>query len=93
MTLSIAPDKFTQPDFTVFYTAPDGRKLVVGRIFKATAAPQETPWFWSVDFHQRDNRVAPHQGHCEDLETAKAAWKRCWESAAVPFKLPPSLQQ
>ena len=39
MTLSIAPNKFTQSDFTVFYTAPDGRKLSVGRIFKATVAP------------------------------------------------------
>ena len=32
MTLSIAPNKFTQSDFTVFYTAPDGRKLPIGRI-------------------------------------------------------------
>ena len=92
MTLSIVPNKFTQPDFTVFYTAPDGRKLPVGRIFKATAAPQETPWFWSVEFHQRANRVAPHQGQCEDLETAKAALKRCWESADVPIKWPPALK-
>ena len=92
MTLSIVPNKFTQPDFTVFYTAPDGRKLPVGRIFKATAAPQETPWFWSVEFHQRDYRVAPHQGQCEDLEAAKVAWKRCWESADVPIQWPPALK-
>ena len=92
MTLSIVPNKFTQPDFTVFYTAPDGRKLTVGRIFHATAAPKETPWFWSVDFHQRAYRVAPHQGQCEDLETAKAAWKHCWESADVPINWPPALR-
>ena len=74
MTLSIVPNKFTQPDFTVFYTAPDGRKLNVGRIFQATAAPKKTPWFWSVDF--------------QDLETAKTALKRCWESADVPIQWP-----
>ena len=73
MTLSIVPNKFTQPDFTVCYTAPDGRKLNVGRIVKATAVPKETAWFWSIEFHQRANRVAPHQGQCEDLETAKVA--------------------
>ena len=90
MTLSIAPNGNTQPDFTVFYTAPDGRKLKVGRIFCATAAPKETPWVWSVDLHQRGNRVAPHQGHCEDFESAKAAWKRYWESADVPIHWPPT---
>jgi hypothetical protein len=90
MPLSIVPNKFTQPDFTVFYTAPDGRKLNVGRIFRAAAAPKETPWFWSVESHQRYYRVPPHQGHCEDFESAKAAWKRCWESGDVPIQWPPA---
>jgi len=34
MMLSIAPNEFTQPDFTVFYTAPDDRKLTLGRTFE-----------------------------------------------------------
>jgi hypothetical protein len=34
-----------------FYTAHDGRKLSVGRIFHASAGTaRETPWFWSVEF-------------------------------------------
>jgi len=52
--LTIAPNENTQPDFTVFHTASDGRKLSVGRIFHASAGTaRETQWFWSVEFHQR----------------------------------------
>jgi hypothetical protein len=91
MTLTIAPNEFTQPDFEVFYTAPDGRKLSVGRIFHASAGTaKETPWFWSVEFHQRDKRTPPYQGYVADFETAKAAWKHCWESADVPIEWPPA---
>jgi hypothetical protein len=63
MTLTIAPNENTQPDFTVFYTAPDGRKLTVGRIFYASAGTaKERPWFgrWnftsatSAQHHSRD---------------------------------------
>lgn len=93
MTLTIAPNEFTQPDYSEFYTAPDGRKVEVGRIFKASAgASQETPWFWSVAFQQRDGRSAPYQGYVTDFETAKAEWKRCWESADVPIEWPPALR-
>ena len=88
MTLTIAANEFTQPDFTVFYTAPDGRKLEVGRIFRASAGTaKETPWCGSVVFHQRGKRIAPHQ-YVADFETAKAAWKRCWESAEAPIQWP-----
>jgi hypothetical protein len=91
--LTIAPNEFTQPDYSVFYTAPDGRKLEVGRIFRASAgASHETPWFWSVVFQQRDGRAAPHQGYVADFQTAKASWKRCWESADVPIEWPPALR-
>jgi hypothetical protein len=87
MTLTIAPNGFTQPDFDVFYTAPDGRKLTVGRIFRASAGTaRERPWFWSVEFHQRAGRSPPHQGYIADEETAKREWKRCWESADVPIQ-------
>jgi hypothetical protein len=89
MTLSIAPNENTQPDFTVFYTALDGRKLRVGRIFHAPAALQGTPWFWARELHQRGKRPAPHRGQCEDLkprrllETLLALDRRADQPAAV----------
>jgi len=93
MTLTIAPNEFTQPDYSVFNTARDGRKLEVGRIFKAPdGTAKETPWFWSVVFQQRDGRAAPHQGYVDDFETAEAEWKRCWESADAPIEWPPALR-
>src|SRR5262245_37865824 len=80
MPLTIAPNEFTQPDFTLWYTANDGCRIVVGRSFHARAGTSnETPWFWSVDFHQRDGRTPPHQGYVADEETAKREWRRCWE--------------
>jgi len=93
MTLTIAANEFTQPDFTVFYTAPDDRKISVGRIFHASAGTaKETPWFWSVEFHQRDSRIPPYQAYVANFETAKAEWKRCWQSADAPIAWPPALR-
>jgi len=57
-------ERNTQPDFTVFYTALDGRKLTFGRILRASAGTAtETPWFWLVEFHQRDKRPATPRGN------------------------------
>ena len=93
MPLTIAPNEFTQPDFTIWYTANDGRRLPVGRIFRATAgAPQEALWFWSVEFQQRTGRAPPHQGYAADLEAASRAWKRCWGSADVAIDWPPTMR-
>ena len=93
MTLTVAPNEFAQWDVTIWYTDNDGRELPLGRIFRATAgAPQEALWFWSVEIPQRNGRTPPHQGYAADLETAARAWKRCWKSADVPIKWPPSLQ-
>src|SRR4029078_2796225 len=94
MTLTIAPNENTQPDYTVFYRAADGRKIEVGRIFHASAGTaKETPWFWSVEFHQRGKRVAPHRGYVADFETAKAAWKRCWEPAGAAKSISDNLNR
>ena len=78
------------PDYWVMYRADDGRELCVGRIFKPDAV-KGLPWMWTVDFHQRQGRAEPHQGHVLTEDEAKAAWKRCWESADVPIRWPPSL--
>jgi len=37
---------------------------------------------WTVEFHQRKGRAAPHQGDAPDLDTAMAAFRRCWDSLA-----------
>jgi hypothetical protein len=90
--LTLHPNEFTHPDYTVTFRANDGRRLSVGRIFLANAGvPKETPWVWAVEFHQRKGRSAPHHGNALNLEAAKAAWKQCWESADAPINWPPSL--
>jgi hypothetical protein len=90
MPLTIAPNEFTQPDYTIWYTDKDDRRLPVGRIFRARAgAPEEALWFWSVEIGQRAGRTPPHQGYAADEETASRAWKRCWQSADVPINWPP----
>ena len=87
------PDK-TRPDYTITYIAADGRKTVVGRIFSAQAGtPAGTPWFWTVEFHQRAGRTPPHQGYVADFDAAQSAWRRCWGSADVPIKWPPALRR
>jgi hypothetical protein len=35
--LTIQPNEFIQPDYTITYIADDGRRLAVGRIFRANA--------------------------------------------------------
>jgi hypothetical protein len=41
-------------------------------------------WFWGVDFFHRQGRAEPHQGQVDTLDEAKAAWRKCWDSADVP---------
>jgi hypothetical protein len=94
MKLTIRPNEFTQPDYTITYIADDGRRLAVGRIFRASAGvPAATPWVWTVEYHQRAGRAGPYDGHTADFEAAKAAWKRCWESADVPINWPRSVRE
>jgi hypothetical protein len=60
------------------YTVHDGDRTV-GRIFKASAGvPDDRPWMWTVEFHERKSRPGPHQGHVETLVEAMAAFRECW---------------
>ena len=75
----------------MIYKDPDGRELTVGRIFRNHGlAGGERPWF---DFFQRQGRAEPRQGQVDTLEEAKAAWRKCWDSADVPINWPPSMQR
>ena len=41
---------------------------------------------WTVEWHQRQGRTPPGQGNAATEDEAKAAWKRCWESADTPIQ-------
>ena len=63
MALFLRRNEFEGEDFSVIYRDADGTEHDIGRIFKRMAGqPQETPWFWAVEFHQREGRTPPHQG-------------------------------
>ena len=91
----LRPNGLGSPDdYSEWYRHGDGRELSVGRIFLNNAlVGGQTPWFWSVEFHQRRWRAEPHQGQADDLESAKAAWRKCWDSADTPIHWPPSKRQ
>ena len=51
--------------------------VVVGRIMKAIAAPQDTPWLWAVAHGYIENRT-PTLGHEATREAAMAAFAKSW---------------
>jgi hypothetical protein len=50
---------------------------VVGRIFKANAAPAATPWMWTLGFGHHEDRM-PTYGYAESPEAAMAAFAKSW---------------
>jgi len=50
---------------------PDG--LVIGRIFKTTTAPAETPWIWTLTRGEHEDH-----GHERTREAAMAAFAKSW---------------
>jgi hypothetical protein len=50
---------------------------VVGRIFKANAAPVGTPWMWSLAFGQHEDR-SPTHGCAATREDAMDAFTKSW---------------
>jgi hypothetical protein len=76
-------------DYSLVYHHADGREVTVGRIFKNPGlAGGERPWLWSLEVRQRPGRAEPYHGQLDTLEEAKAAWRKCWESADVPINWP-----
>jgi hypothetical protein len=51
--------------------------VVVGRIFKANAAPVGSPWMWTLAFEHHEDR-APTHGYAETREGAMAAFAKSW---------------
>jgi hypothetical protein len=48
---------------------------VVGRIYKANAAPVGSPWMWTLAFWHHEGRTPTH-GYAPTRETAMAAFAR-----------------
>jgi hypothetical protein len=51
--------------------------VVVGRIFKANAAPVGTPWMWTLAFGRHEDRTPTH-GYEATREEAMAAFAKSW---------------
>jgi hypothetical protein len=50
---------------------------VVGRFFKANAAPVGSPWVWTLIFPHNEGR-SPTHGYAESREAAVAAFAKSW---------------
>jgi hypothetical protein len=64
--------QWNDDDFDVL---ADGQ--VVGRIFKANAAPVGTPWMWTLAFGHHEDRTPTH-GYEPTREAAMAAFAKSW---------------
>ncbi len=64
--------KWNDDDYDVL---ADG--VVVGRIFKANAAPVGSPWMWTLAFGVHEDRTPTH-GYAETHEAAMAAFAKSW---------------
>jgi hypothetical protein len=51
--------------------------LVVGRIFKVSAAPVGMPWMWTLAFGYHEDRT-PVRGYAATREAAMAAFAKSW---------------
>jgi hypothetical protein len=51
--------------------------VIVGRIFKANAAPVDAPWMWTLAFGHHEDRTTTH-GYEATREAAMAAFAKCW---------------
>ena len=50
---------------------------IVGRIYKASAAPVGSPWMWTLAFGHHENRRPTH-GYAATREAAMAAFAKSW---------------
>jgi hypothetical protein len=50
---------------------------VVGRIYKASAAPVGSPWMWTLAFGYHEDRTPTH-GYAATREAAMAAFAKSW---------------
>jgi hypothetical protein len=53
--------------------------VVVGRIFKANAAPVGEPWMWTLAFEHHEDRTPTH-GYAATREDAMASFAKSWRT-------------
>jgi hypothetical protein len=70
--LSRSSDKWNDDDHDVVANGE-----VVGRIFKANAAPGGEPWMWTLAFDFRGDHTPTH-GYEATREAAMAAFAKSW---------------
>jgi hypothetical protein len=51
--------------------------IVVGRIMKAAAAPEGTPWLWTLAYGFHEDRTPTH-GYAETREATMEAFAKSW---------------
>jgi hypothetical protein len=51
--------------------------VIVGRIFKANAAPVGEPWMWTPAFGHHEDRTPTH-GYATTREAAMTAFAKSW---------------
>jgi hypothetical protein len=71
-SLSRSSGEWNDDDFDVL--AGGG---VVGRIMKAAASPEGTPWLWTLAFGHHEDRTPTH-GYEPTREAAMAAFAKSW---------------
>jgi hypothetical protein len=50
---------------------------VVGRVFKANAAPVGTPWMWTLTFGHHEDRTPTH-GYAATRDAVMTAFAKSW---------------
>ncbi len=50
--------------------------VVVGRIMKAAASPEGTPWMRTLAFGYHEDRTTPTHGYAATREAAMKSWRR-----------------
>jgi hypothetical protein len=71
-SLSRRSGEWNDDDFDVLEDS-----AVVGRIFKANAAPAATPWMWTLAFGHHEDRNPTH-GYAASRADAMAAFAKSW---------------
>jgi hypothetical protein len=56
---------------------------VVGRIMRAAAAPEGTPWLWTLAFGHHEDRT-PTSGYEATREAAMAPFAKSWRWCVAP---------
>lgn len=75
MALVLRRNEFQGEDFTVIHRAADGAEHDIGIFLKSAGHPEGLPWFWAVEFFQREGRTPPHQGVVPDRDCCETGWR------------------